>query len=161
MRKLKPPKRRMLKDGIPLNDFENERFLRFVKSKGFDQMVSTFIVQTGLYLRGRWDGPKRSGTEPCGYVFISIESFEYGHAPILFFDPMPNTQPLNISFRPWKEILPFSKREWDNLDGGDRLQKKMRILELTSDGKFRRAIALGKKTRQTFEESFDLSIDLE
>ena len=160
MKKPKPPKRRILKDGIPLNDSENERFLRFMTAKGFDQFLGKFMKKTGLYLRGRCDGPKRSGTDPCGYVFISKESFGNGHASILFFDPMPNNTPLNISFRPWKDILPFSKKEWEDLDGDDRMQKKMRILELTSESKLQRAIALAKKARKTFEESFYLSAKL-
>jgi len=160
MKKLEPPKRRVLKNGIPLNDCENARFLRFVKSRGLERVIETFIAKTGLYLRGRWDGPARSGTDPCGYVFISEDSFDKGHAPIMFFDPMPSPSPLKISFRSWKSVLPFDESEWDNLDGGDRLQKKMRIIELTSDKKLARAIKLSKIARQTFEELFDLTVNL-
>lgn len=160
MKKLKPQKRRILRNGIPLDDEENKKFLRFVEGRGYVKKIDQFISKSGLYLRGRCDGPNRSGTEPCGYVFISRDSFKKGHAPIMFLDPMPNETPLKISYRRWSDILPFSKHDWDNLDGPDRLQKNMRIIELNSDKKLRRAIMLAKMARRTFEKSFDLTANL-
>lgn len=157
---LRPPKRRILRDGIPLNETENARFWSFAKEIEIDGIIETFLSHSGLYLRGRCDGPHRSGTEPCGYVFISECSFDNGHAPLLYFDPFPRGRPLKISFRKWKGILPFSENDWSNLDGPDRLQRGMRVLKLDSMDKEERGVSLAIKARRTFSNVFDLSISL-
>lgn len=158
--KIKPSKRRIRKNGIPLNENEHKRFIQFSKRNNCFESIQYFIKNTGLYLRGRCDGPSRSGTQPCGYVFISQDSFEKGHDSLLFFDPILNNKPLNISFRKWKGSLPFSTEEWKSLDGIDHMQKNMRIIYLTPKIKLERAVLLSKLAKENFSNEFDLSIDL-
>lgn len=156
MTKPAPPKRTIRKKGIPLDDRENARFLTFVRTHGQLGPVERFLEETGLYLRGRHDGPNRSGTEPCGYVFVSQESFDLGHRAILFFDPMPLNTPLNVSFYRWKSRLPFDAATWNRLQR-DRLQENMRVLDLSPEANMREAIRLARLARETFSEGFDLT----
>lgn len=158
--KPKPSKRRRITTGIPLNNEENLRFWNYINQRGFAHIIEDFLQETRLYLRGRCDGPNRSGTDPCGYVFISKDSFIKNHAPLLFFDPEPKKHPLKISFRKWKRVLPFSETEWKNLDDEDRLHEEMRIINLTSIKKIEKAISLAKMASEKFGECFDLSMKL-
>ena len=159
MAKPAPPKRTIRKKGIPLDDRENARFLAFVKAHGQLGLVERFLQEAGLYLRGRHDGPKRTGTEPCGYVFLTQESFERGHEAMLFFDPMPLDSPLNVSFRQWKNQLPFDAATWTRLRP-DRAQPNMRVLDLTPEVNMREAIRLARLARDAFSDSFDLTAQL-
>jgi hypothetical protein len=159
MKKLIPPRRQIRKNGIPLDDEGNKQFVGFLRTKGFEHTITEFLTKTGLYLRGRCSGRAKKVTDPCGYVFISRDSFEKGHRAMAFFDPAPNGTPLKLSFRRWNGHLPFNAKEWKSLDGEDRLQKGMRVIELTSDQKLVRAIVLAEKARDTFADVFDLSAD--
>ncbi len=165
MIKMKPPKRRIQKNGIPLSDAENERFLNLLKERGLSEPVRKLLEETSLYVRGRIDGPLRTGTEPCGYVFISKGSFDLGHSAILHIDPNPPHTLLEVSFRRWKGILPFDAVNWDSLRI-DRAQKNMRSLAISQlnqnalGSQLQKAISLATTARDTFSEFFDLSIDL-
>ncbi len=139
---------------------EEHRPVAAVAQKGFEPSISRFLTRTGFYLRGRCDGPNRTGTDPCGYIFASEDSFDKGHDALIYFDPMPHNTPLKLSFRLWKGVLPFDREKWQALDGQDRLQKNMRVLELTSQMKIEQAIDLATQTLITFHQHFDFSIDL-
>lgn len=159
MNKQKPPKRRVLKKGIPLDDSENRRFVRDVETRGFTKKVETFISKTGLYLRGRHDGPLRTGAVPCGYVFISEDSFDKGHDALLFLDPRPQNTPLKASFRRWYGVLPFEAQEWNKLSV-DRAQKNMKAMDLVTEDDLRFAMKLADAARVTFSQEFDLTVNL-
>lgn len=157
--KPKPPKRRIKSGGIQLTVSENNRFLTYASSIGIRYIVDKFLAGTGLYLRGRCDGPNRSGTLPCGYVFLSADSFKKGHSAVLCFDPNPRDRTVNVLFRRWSGVLPFREADWKKISS-DRLQKRMRFIDISSVAKLTKSVSLAKTAVCVFTSSFDITADL-
>lgn len=154
----KPPKR--IIKSISLTDAENQRFIKVVQELGYLERIEHFIKETGMYLRGRCDGATESNTEACGYIFLNKDSFEKCHRQIAYFDPYPSSEPLKLSFRRWNKVLPFDEEIWVNqLDDDDRLQANMRIKYIQNFNDLQVAIELSNLARETFSNTFDLSID--
>jgi hypothetical protein len=157
-KKRKPPKRIEKKDGIPLNESENKRYWSFLDEVELSDVVRRYEKQAGVYIRGRRDGKRRSGAEPCGYVFVDKGSFDLCHRPIAFVDAHPMERPVRVSFRAWNGFLPFHAKDWRGLDP-DRMQKKMRTVNLVPSGSFRRAVTLTRTAKRLLIAEFDLTVD--
>lgn len=153
-----PPRRIVRARAIPLDEAEHARFLQYLNRDGLTEFVMRFTQNSGLFLRGRLDGPDRSGTTPCGYCFVSEDSFNRLHMPVCFVDPAPRGRPPRVSFRRWKGVLPFPQHEWDRLEC-DRLQVNM-VTEGLGEASFAHAVDLARQAQRTFSQAFNLTVDL-
>jgi hypothetical protein len=157
--KLRPPKRRISKiKEIPLNAEENSRFLNYVGYGQAREFFEEFRFETGLYLRGRFNGKRQTTTPPCGYIFISKDSFDKLHESIIHFDLIGQKPILKICFRKWLKIMPFNIIEWDAMN--EEKGHDMRSFQIESKADLQKAIGLALDVRDTFSERFELNIDL-
>lgn len=158
MTRAEPPKRRIRKDGIPLNADEHKRFVEQLRELKIESSVLALEAKSGLYLRGRRDGPKRTGARPCGYLFWSEASFDSCHAPVAHI-VFPHEKRPSIVFRTWKKgVFPFSRATWDRL-AKDPRHKQWKTIDLVPTAEFNRALDLARTAAETFAEKFDLTVD--
>lgn len=156
--KLNIPPKRIIRT-IPLNDYENNRFLKFVDDVGSLMYIERFLISTGMYLRGRLDGDNGSRTKACGYIFLDKLSFEKCHRQIGFFNPPSDGSLLEFSFRRWNNIYPFSDNIWNKrLDAEDKAQPKMRVKIIANLSDLEETIELAVMARDTFSYLYDLTI---
>jgi hypothetical protein len=163
-----PPCRRIKRNGICLTENQNSAFRRYARALAFDrlsfgELIDEFVKQTALCLKGRTDKDGRAkrpqGTSPCGYVFISDESFLRGHEALLHFDPKPRSMTLRVVFRMWDGVIPCSQSEWDSLKKIGKENRDWRFCELTGEeGQLQRVVELAMGAKQKFEEAFDLEM---
>jgi hypothetical protein len=151
-----PPKR--IERTLRLDPSENERFLTLLREQGVEALVLGFVKSSDLYLRGRIDGPNRTGARPCGYLFLSEESFDLCHEAVAHINVPPSVRPTTVTYRKWHKVLPFAATEWESLSEDDR-QVTMRAIELVPAQNYDRAVQFARSAKKTFGLEFNIKID--